>query len=358
MTGEAADDLLAKVMGEIDDEVRRRRASGDFPPSFERRLDQLFSRFTPVGVHDAHFNETLKLADRSAYVDISVPTASNKPGVGRLKRVLRTLMAWYLNYVVQQITHFTSATMRVLHMVDERLAEVEAEVEASRPAHLADHDLLAVVADPSAWAEEVCSRLAGVKGRVLHAECGDGTLIRALAREGLDVYGVDPRAELLDSAAEASLDVRCEDALEHLRSVADLGLRGLVLSGCVDYLPVRFKREVARLAGEKLAAGGVVVIVATSPNQWANQAPAVQADLAPGRPFNPQTWSHLLGAAGFEALETTWGPAEKGLEPLKGSDTAAATMNANLERLNEALFGPASYMVSGVRASGGASAES
>ena len=45
-------------------------------------------------------------------------------------------------------------------------------------------------------------------GRVLHAECGDGSLIEALADADLDVYGIDPGSAAADRAAEKGLDVR------------------------------------------------------------------------------------------------------------------------------------------------------
>jgi 2-polyprenyl-3-methyl-5-hydroxy-6-metoxy-1,4-benzoquinol methylase len=346
----APSERLAKVMAEIDDEVRRRRAAGDFPPSFERRLDLIFSRFTPVAVHDTHFEETLKLADRSAYVDIEVPVLSQRRGVGALKKVLRRLMAWYLNYVVQQITHFTSATMRVLHMVDERLRELEAEAEANRPAALGDADLPQSAPDLSPWLGPVRSRLSGARGRVLHADCGEGVLVQALTEAGVDAYGVDPRASLLDRAAASGADVRCEHALEHLRAVSDLGLGGLVLSECVDHLGVRHKRELVRLAQAKLAPGASLVVLGTGPNHWSSGRSVLESDLAPGRPLHPETWAHLLEQAGFASVEVELGPAAGGLERVPGPGEAAAAANANFERLNEALFGPVSYSVSGVRA--------
>ena len=40
---------LAQVMAEIDEEVRRRRASGDLPARVERELDELFLEHSPVG---------------------------------------------------------------------------------------------------------------------------------------------------------------------------------------------------------------------------------------------------------------------------------------------------------------------
>ena len=66
-------------MAEIDAEVRRRRASGDLPAGLERELDELFLEFSPVGLHGrARLRETLALVDGSAYVDMAVPTESQK----------------------------------------------------------------------------------------------------------------------------------------------------------------------------------------------------------------------------------------------------------------------------------------
>ena len=50
MTSDAPDLDLQQVLREIDDEVRARRAAGEFPPGMERELDLLFARFAPPTV--------------------------------------------------------------------------------------------------------------------------------------------------------------------------------------------------------------------------------------------------------------------------------------------------------------------
>lgn len=345
--------LVETVLAEIDDEVRRRRAAGDFPPSLERRLDRLFSRFTPVGVDDDRFAETLRLADRSAYMDIEVPVLSQRRGVRRIKSVLRALMAWYLNYLVQQITHFSSATMRVLHMLDDRTVALEDEAAASRPAALSPDELGeldAALGEPAGdWLALARERLRGVGGRVLHAECGSGKLVAALVGDGGNAYGVEPRSAPADAAVAAGLDVRLADPLEHLRAVSEAGLAGLALTGVVDRLTVRHQRELARLAGRALVAGGALVLVGSTPSAWARRASVVVSDLAPGRPLHAETWVHLLAEEGFTDLEVLEGPSLDGLGRMPGEDPAAAAMNLNLERIDAALFGPASFAVVAVR---------
>lgn len=363
--------FISSVMGEIDQEVRRRRAAGEFPPSFERRLDLLFSRFTPVGAKTDHFEEALRLADRSAYVDIDVPMRSNMAGVSLLKRVLRLLMAWYLNYVVQQLVRFNSAAVRVLNMFDERLGDLEQEARARRPDPLDEEDRLTpaelrAALEPLApsqparplpaphdevgeWSGLVRHRLAGACGRVLHAECASGGLLAALVADGLDAYGVDPRAHLLDLPCASGLDVRREDVLEHLGAVAERSLGALVLSVCVDHLPVREQRALADLAASRLAPGGIVVVVGKTPNAWARGAPLIEADLAPGRPLHPETWEYLLQRRGFADIEVHHGQREVALSRLPDGDPAVAALNANLDRIDDALFGPATFAVVGAR---------
>ena len=71
---------LARVRAEIDDEVRRRRASGDLPPQMESELEQLFLRHAPVGSTRQELHEVLRLVDASAFIDPVVPVESSRPG--------------------------------------------------------------------------------------------------------------------------------------------------------------------------------------------------------------------------------------------------------------------------------------
>ena len=52
---------LAQLRAEIAAEVRARRASGEYSPGLERRLDALFTRFSPPETHD-DFDASIEVA--------------------------------------------------------------------------------------------------------------------------------------------------------------------------------------------------------------------------------------------------------------------------------------------------------
>lgn len=300
---------LERVLQEIKDEVARRRAAGDFPPSFERELDLTFDRYVPAGTVGADFAEAIRAADRAAYVNVAVPTESQKPGVGEVKRVLRKAMAWYLNYLAQQTTAFATASVRAMRALGERLATVEDELAQWRPQVDDSRDRPVVAPDLTAWTAPVLARLEDRRGRVLHAECGDGSLARALVAAGLDAYGVEPRGPLVDTAAASGLEAWPDDPLEHLTAMADGFLDGLVLSGCVDRLPLGQQRRLLELAAAKLRSGSPLIIIAAVPEAWARTVPPLEIDLAPGRPLHGSTWAHLLERLRFSDVDCQEGEA-------------------------------------------------
>jgi SAM-dependent methyltransferase len=143
--------------------------------------------------------------------------------------------------------------------------------------------------------------LAKVPGRVLHAACGDGWLVRRIVDSGLDAYGIDPRAPVVDVAELGSLDLRDEHITEHLRAVAAAGLGGIVLSGTVEGMAGGERTHLLAAIGTKLAPGGTLVIHSVGRPAWEAADAPYAADLAPGRPLRPDTWCRLLEEGGYTA---------------------------------------------------------
>lgn len=345
MTGSPID--LSRVQAEINEEVRRRRASGDFPPGLERELDAIFARYAPAGAGD-DFDEVIVEAETQSFIHVDIVTASNKPGVAYVKRALRKVMAWYLRFLAQQVTAFAGAITRAVRLLGERVDALETVTVTASERTLAEVRERRSGPDLKPWAAFTAAQLTGVRGRVLHTECGDGTLLAALG--SADAYGVEPVEALAMAASRAGLDVRADDALVHLRALPDATLGGLILSGGIDALPLGEVLEIADRAAAVVAPGGTLVVISTGPRTGTPDDPVV-SDLAPGRPLHAQTWSHLLTARSFVDLHVTPGTSPPGaLEHVPADVPGSQTLNANIDRLNQMLFGTADYAVVARRA--------
>jgi SAM-dependent methyltransferase len=341
---------LAEVMADIDAEVKKRRASGDLPAGLERELDELFLEFSPVGMQGkARLRETLALVDGAAYVDTAVPVLSNKAVGVYIKRLIRKSTSWYMNFVVHQIVRFAWSVSRMLHLVVDHIDDLEATVDAMRAPELPESAVPIVEAGTSWWAPVAIDAVRGVSGRVLHAECGSGSLVEALVGAGIDAYGVEPSQPTVEPGIERGLDVRAESVLDHLQVVSEEALGAIILSGSVQWLHANDRDRLVRLAADRLAVGGVLVLASATPEAWQRSAPSLVTDLAPGRPLHAETWSHLLAGYGVQSVAVHTGGDDRRLAKVSGSDGDAAAVNAAIDAVNELVLGPAEYVLVAAR---------
>ena len=73
------------------------------------------------------------------------------------------------------------------------------------------------------------------------------------------------------------------------------------------------------------------------------------SDLAPGRPLHAETWSRLLEDRGLEVTGVTSGGTDRRIDPVAGSHPDAASVNAAIDAVNQALLGPGEYLLVAVR---------
>jgi SAM-dependent methyltransferase len=338
---------LSNLQAEIAEEVRHRRATGDFPPGLERELDAMFAKYAPAGASD-DFDDVLAAAETQSFIHADVPTASRRPPLAFVKRALRKVMAWYVRFVAQQVTAFAGSITRAVSLLGHRVDVLETVTLIADDQTLAEVRDRRADADLTPWADVVVAALAGVSGRVLHTECGAGGLLRALVEAGLEGYGVEPDEALTVDASRSGLDVRADTAIAHLRKLPDDTLGGVVLSGCVDALPVGEVLAIAARAAAVLVPGGVVVVLSAGPVAWARDRDPVIVDLTPGRPLHAETWRHVLTTRGLTveriAPLASATPPEP-LAPVPDSTPGADVLNANIDRLNRVLFADDAFAV-------------
>jgi len=260
---------LGHVLREIDDEVRARRASGDFPPGMERDLELVFARFAPATLTGDDLEALVEAADRAAFIQSDPPTASRIPAVSILKRVERKLLGWFFRFLAQQMTTFAGVTVQALRQMAHRIETLEEATPAANPALMSLARQTALVPPLAAAVDAI----GPVDGRVLVSHD--------------DVVDRFPNAY-----------ATTDDVAEHLLDVDDDALAGLLLAGITDRAPLGTQVSLVERAARVLRRGGRIAIVASSVAAWGAANP-VEADLAPGRPLHPETWAHLLVEHGF-----------------------------------------------------------
>ena len=308
---------VEQVMAEIAEEVRLRRASGDLPPKLERELDELFLAHSPVAGRGGDLGDALRMVDAATFIDPVVPVESERAAGAVVKKGMRSLLLWYVGWLTHQMSQSASAVSRALHIVDDRLQELERQVEGQRVPAAGVVEFPGLQRADAWWVEPAIAAVAKVPGRVLHAACGDGWLVRRIIAAGGDAYGVDPRSRLIDTAMLGTLDLRGEPVGEHLRAVAAAGLGAVVLSGTVDGMAGAERGQLLGAIGTRLAPGGTLIVHSVTRQAWEAADAPPEADLAAGRPLRPEAWCSLLDQGGYEAVALS-GPGRPGLPRHRG----------------------------------------
>ncbi len=293
---------VEQVMAEIAEEVRLRRASGDLPPKLERELDELFLAHSPVAGRGGDLGDALRMVDAATFIDPVVPVESERAAGAVVKKGVRSLLLWYVGWLTHQMSQSASAVSRALHIVDDRLQDLERQVEGQRVPAAGVVEFPALLQPDAWWVEPAVAAVAKAPGRILHAACADGWLVGRLVAAGGDAYGVDPRSSLVDTAELGALDLRGESVVEHLRAVASAGLGAVVLSGTVDGMAGSERAQLLTAIGTRLAPGGTLVVHSVTTQAWESADAPPEADLAAGRPLRPTTWCSVLQQNGYEAV--------------------------------------------------------
>ena len=135
-------------------------------------------------------------------------------------------------------------------------------------------------------------------GVIVHADCGEGDLLRALHERGAEAHGVEPRGAVALRAIEQGCTVTIAEASEDVASRPDGSVGGIVLSGVVDRLPLHALLPLLAQSRRVLRRGAPLVVV-SEPVAAVEGRDAAARDLVDGVPLHESTWVLLLERAGF-----------------------------------------------------------
>lgn len=289
---------VAALVAEIEAEVARRRAAGDYPAEL---MDQLRSEFRVFP--DDEPPEAL------AVVESSRPLYSDRPGVGVaivfVKRAMRRLLSWYVSPIAEDQTRFNLSLLRDVRAIERRLARVEtpwaggpasagpaARVPSSLGDQLVDSETLAAARAAAyggilaATGEGRTLVLGGGQALVtcllavgVHADSGAPTSV------GIPFLGFDPLG-VLEAAPPASLD-------------------SIVIAGLLPRLSAAETLRIIPAASAALRVGGVLVVDCPLPAPAGSRAHPAGVHAAMLRWVPPDTVTLLLESAGLTPLEVS-----------------------------------------------------
>jgi SAM-dependent methyltransferase len=200
---------------------------------------------------------------------------------------------------------------------------------------------------------ELADRLAqSVPGPVVDVGAGRGEFLALLRERGVDAWGIELEADLVELAAVRGLDVRLGDGLEALRDVEAGTLGGIVLLHVVEHLGKNELIDLVGLARTRLANGGSLVLETPNPQSLYVYARAFYLDPTHSQPVHPIYLEFLLRHAGFEHVEFEWTAPPSDAERMvdvPGDDPATKAINENMRRLNDLVFAPQNYRVIATR---------
>ena len=109
---------VAALVAEVEAEVARRKAAGEYPEELLLRLRAEFA-----------VEDETEPPEALAIVESSRPLRSDRPVVGAAvvfgKRALRRMLSWYVHPAVHDQTRFNLAILRELRSLEARLETLE-----------------------------------------------------------------------------------------------------------------------------------------------------------------------------------------------------------------------------------------
>ncbi|MGQ9493580.1 MAG: class I SAM-dependent methyltransferase [Anaerolineae bacterium] len=333
--------------------------------------------------------------------------------VAIIQKVVRRLLRWYINPIVEQQNAYNAAVTaaletQVMHLerleaalkqaaekVEQLEATLKREAETTQVrlrclervsrapvtstiascAIGSDSEPLSYVPTfdyfhlelqfrgPQLLQQRQVSYLKYFEGRqnILDIGCGRGEFVEMLLRKGISARGIDLEPYAVAYAQERGIPVEQAEAITYLQSLPDESLGGVFASQVIEHLQPRKLAYLLKLCHNKLATGAPIVLETLNPACLFALANWFVIDPTHVWPVHSETLKFMLESAGFSKIEIEFlspVPLEQRLLAIpphaKLMELDAETMsllNRNIDLLNNAIFGYQDYAAIAWRAS-------
>jgi len=279
---------LDRLIGELETEAARRRAEPGYPHDADARLHFELARRAPNAARSIPLHDVVALVEDAAAAQTE-PSPRSGARVKRSRRAVIEVLRQRFAQLDARVASLGLAAAHALHDVIDRIEDLEQRVRALEPPDGPIGPSPVPLEDSAAltqWRAVLAEGLPAGE-RVLYAQSDPDEIVAHLRTEGVDAYAVTDAG----SPYRPGPDVRFASLLDHLRAVPDRALGAVVLAGLPEAMS---PGSVAPLVAELGRVAGTVVIISEAPWWWRLRLGAVNADLALGRPLDPDTWLHAF----------------------------------------------------------------
>jgi 2-polyprenyl-3-methyl-5-hydroxy-6-metoxy-1,4-benzoquinol methylase len=394
---DAATPTLDDLVAELRARVERRRRESAYPADLEETLDEHFERL--VGGRPAASPAVYEVIENAVdslehfeYSRSRIDAGSEVPGGDLAHRLVGKVVSRQVQGVLEQSQAHAHLIAQAVSLIAHLATSVGHEFDGKVLQQLDDiqvrlagqqRDLTAMVHT----LEEIGARVPGIPVDVWYREdkftayfrggaddlrnhyrglaaeligCdpvvdigfGRGEFLELLREMGVQARGVEADPELVEMARGRGLDVEEGRGVEHLASLADASLGGVVMTQVIEHLSPQHVIDFVRLAADKVRPGGRVIVETINPQSLYTYARAFWIDPDHMRPVHPAFLMFLFQEAGFVAIrreDRSPVPDNEALELLPGDDELTKRLNANFERLNALVFGAQDYALIATR---------
>ncbi len=219
---------------------------------------------------------------------------------GRLERLRRERGPRPTEGGKSELEEAMGHVVEAFRFLSARVATLEARLAAQdRPVE--GPAWLVPARDVGPWAGPVAAHITATTpgGDIVHADCGEGSLLDTFASRGATAHGVEPRGALALRALERGCTVTIAEASEYLRAPRRRrARRDRAERGGRSPRTARPLAIPQRVPARTLARGAPLIVLSepvTAAASW--EAPA--RDLVEGRSLHEATWELLLDRVGF-----------------------------------------------------------
>ncbi len=283
---------VTALVADIEAEVARRRAAGDYPEELLERL--------AVEFHDVADERTS--LEELAHIETVRPLVSTRAGLGSAvvftKKLLRRAMAWYVRPLAEDQSRFNFALLHELRSLRERVDRLDSAW--SRPAASPPRESGAHALDLTTLRLQLLDELLRdiPAGPVLLLWWADDALLRALVSRGVAVETATHDDAMAVAARAAGVRVHEADPLRFLQECGPT-LGAVLAPGLLPMLAPSETLALLPLATAALRENGVVVLDSPDASAAGMSADPALIDAGYRRFVSPDTVTLLCEAAGL-----------------------------------------------------------